>query len=156
MDRKQAALQALNENPRIGRYALAKRITELTGVYCSEKQARNLLNQFRARNETGEEVDVDRLVQIEKAQLQAKHERQQLERSKRILAVAEIVGDKLAQAVAMLQPIEPPKVETISHRGEVEDIVVLISDCQLGQKIDGEEMGGLNAYDIYTFTQRLW
>lgn len=155
MDRKQAALQALNENPGIGRYALARRVTELTGVHCSEKWARNFLAQARADGPL-KDVEPDKLIQIEKAQLQAKHERQQLERTKRILAVGEIVGDKLAQAVAMLKPIEPPKVNAVKHDGEIEDIVVLISDCQLGQKIDEDEMGGLNAYDIYTFTQRLW
>lgn len=133
----------LADNPQAGRYTVARALN------VSEKRARKLLQQARGHQP-------EQMVRLEVERLKAQREKQELARTKKVLAVAEIIAEKFAMAVAALPPITPPKAQPVVHTGEAEDIVCLISDMQGGELIDAEEMGGLNEYTFAKLERETW
>lgn len=133
----------LADNPQAGRYTVAR----VLGV--SEKRARKLLQQAR-------EHQPEQMVRLEVERLKAQREKQELARTKKVLAVAEIIAEKLAMAIAAMPPIVPPRAKPVEHTGEAEDIVLLISDMQGGELVDAEEMGGLNEFTFAKLEQEVW
>lgn len=133
----------LADNPQAGRYTVARALN------VSEKRARKLLQQAKGQQPA-------QVVRLETERLKAQRERQELARTKKVLAVAEIIAEKLEMAIAALPPIIPPKARPVEHTGEVEDIVCLVSDMQGGELVDAEEMGGLNEYTFAKLEQEVW
>jgi hypothetical protein len=100
-----------------------------------------------------EEVIRDREVKEAKASLE------ELQRKYKI-AVAqanavERLMMRLGEVVEALPPVKAPKPYKIS-KDTVKESAVLVGSCwHIGEKIDFEEMGGLNEYNFDIFTRRL-
>lgn len=69
-----------------------------------------------------------------------------------------VIGDVLAEAVRETKPPRPPtKTRPVKAgcKNNPEDMVLLISDCQIGESYGIEETGGICEYGISIFEERL-
>jgi len=69
----------------------------------------------------------------------------------------EIIGENILRAVQAFPPPKTPPAEKLlfNKKHEPEEMVLLWSDSQIGQLVDQQESGGLGAYSIDIFLERL-
>lgn len=69
----------------------------------------------------------------------------------------EIIGENILRAVQAFPPPKTPPAEKLlfNKKHEPEEMVLLWSDCQIGQIVDQQESGGLGAYNVDIFLERL-
>ncbi len=69
----------------------------------------------------------------------------------------EIIGENILRAVQSFPPPKSPPTEKLlfSKKHESEEMVLMFSDSQIGQLVDQQESGGLGAFNIDIFLERL-
>lgn len=65
----------------------------------------------------------------------------------------EIIGEAVLKQI---KPFEPERVRVENKKAEDEILVALLSDQQVGEKINEEETGSLGVYNLDIFKERLW
>lgn len=64
------------------------------------------------------------------------------------------IAQRIITHIKPLRPLPVPKFEKISSP-RPQDVVSLFSDCQVGQEVEYNEMGGMEEYNIEVFKKRL-
>ena len=151
---KERALAFINANPGCGRITLAR------SLGLSEYQAQTILRELRDRVQTTEENPTPtspavspmvflrhriRVLEAENAQLMR-------ERS-----VVSHLKDAFSEAIGALPAIEIPKMNRVEYKPNLdpEDVILHVSDSQVGQFVSADHTGGLGQYDYPTFCRRM-
>lgn len=88
--------------------------------------------------------------------------REQLNRSenfkaKKTITLYEIIAEDLLAAIRALPPPSalPPERLVMHKKQESEEMILKLSDIQIGQLVDARESGGLGGYSVEIFLERL-
>jgi len=126
----------------MGRRAIARE----TGV--SQWKVRKVLEE-RSNERSPEKSPTDKMRErLDLAELAALKKRKTL---------FEIIGENILRAVQAIPPPKtlPPEKLLFNKKHETEEMALMFSDSQIGQLVDQQESGGLGAYSIDIFLERL-
>jgi len=104
------------------------------------------------RTESNEVLDDDGVITF----LRKENEelKEEIKRLSRIVSDYNYIANKI---ISHIKPFPPPPIPkfTFKTSPKEQEAVALFSDCQIGQEVTYEEMGGLEEYNFDIFVQRL-
>lgn len=95
------------------------------------------------------DVDAVRILEKENAQLKS-----EIKKLADIVFDYNYIAEKIKQYIT---PFTPPPIPKLSYKEspKPQEVVGLFSDCQIGQEVEYNEMGGLEEYNFDVFAKRL-
>lgn len=126
--------------------------------YWDGERVRNIIRRWRKKNNivSANPQNVPAMSELQKIQIERqkmRDEKSQLSKLLRDYSRIELMGEYIHNAVNKLSPLDIAPLSSVNIDCKSE-LIVLFSDSQVGERVVGEELGGLNEYDVDVFKSR--